>query len=202
QKRHKPRTAVDQLRIAANLSPDSAKYLLALGICLAELDRKQAVDVLRKAVQHGADDADGHYNLGLALATAGHDEDAVRELQVAIDREPKHAAALRCLGVTLMHMGKLREAAETFQRALAAAPDDAEAANNLGAVQLKLRDISGAVGTLERAIQINPSLIKAHAGLAQAYERAGRSADAHRESERVASLTAEQRSRGRAMILT
>ncbi|MBV9038846.1 MAG: tetratricopeptide repeat protein, partial [Acidobacteriaceae bacterium] len=81
-----------------------------------------------------------------------------------------------------------------------AAPRDAEAAYNLGTVQLRLKDHSGAIESLERAVALNPNLIKAHANLAQAYQRVGRSDDAARESERVASLTAQLRRRGRAMI--
>jgi superkiller protein 3 len=193
--------AVEELRTAVRLSPGNPKYLLALGIALAEVDRKAAVKVLYDAVEHGADSADAHYNLGLTLATDGEDIAAVREFNRALEMNPKHASAWRALGVTLMHQGKLEESAAALRRSLEAAPKDAEAANNLGAVQLRLKDIRGAVDTLERAVQLNPNLIKAHASLAQAYQRAGRTAEAQRESERLATLTAEQRNRGRAMVL-
>jgi tetratricopeptide (TPR) repeat protein len=199
--REKIQAAVGELRAAVRLSPDNPKYMLALGIALVDVDKKGAVEVLRDAVQHSADNADAHYNLGLALATNGEDMAAVREFHHVLELTPRHASALRALGVTLMHRGKLEESAIALRRAVEAGPNDAEAANNLGAVQIRLRDIRGAVETLERAIQLNPSLIKAHASLAQAYQRAGRTDDAQRESERVATLTAEQRSRGRAMVL-
>jgi tetratricopeptide (TPR) repeat protein len=100
-----------------------------------------------------------------------------------------------------MHQGEFEKSAAALRRALEVAPKDAEAANNLGAVLLRLKNIRGAIETLEQAVQLNPRLIKAHASLAQAYQRAGRSADAQRESERLAALTAEQRNRGRAMVL-
>lgn len=192
--------AVQELRAAVRLSPGNSKYMLALGIALAEVDRNAAVTMLRDAVRHGADSADAHYNLGLALGTDGDDAAAERELSKALELDPKHASASRALGVTLMHEGKLEQAASALRRALELAPTDAEAANNLGAVQLRVKDYSGAIETLERAVALNQSLIKAHASLAQAYQHAGRTADAQHESERVASLTAQQRSRGRAMI--
>src|SRR5947209_8744509 len=197
----KVQEAVEELRAAVRLSPDNPKYLLALGVGLAAVDKREAVEVLRKALQHGPDDTTGHYNLGLALAAAGEDTSAVQEFKRALELNPAHSQALRALGVTLLHAGQLEESAATLQSALNAAPSDAETANNLGAVLLRLKNVPGAIQALERAVQLNPSLIKAHASLAQAYQRAGRGADAQRESERMADLTAQQRNRGRAMVL-
>jgi tetratricopeptide (TPR) repeat protein len=196
----KPQAAVQELRAAVKLSPDNAKYMLALGVALAEVDRKEAVTILRGAVQHGATSADAYYNLGLALGNDGDDTGAEQELTRALETNPKHAAALRALGVTLMHEGKLEQAARALRQALDAAPRDAEASNNLGTVQLKLKDYGGAIESLQRAVELNPNLIKAHANLAQAYQRTGRNIDARNESERVASLTAQLRNRGRAMV--
>jgi tetratricopeptide (TPR) repeat protein len=89
--------AVEALQAAARLSPGNPKYLLALGIALADVDKKKAVGVLRDALQHGANDADGHYNLGLALATNGQDTAAAQELHRAVELNPTHAPALRAL---------------------------------------------------------------------------------------------------------
>jgi len=197
---NKPQPAVQEFRAAVRLSPENSKYMLALGIALADVDRKEAVTMLRAALQHGADGADAHYNLGLALATNGDDDGAERELNRALELNPQQAAAFRALGVTQMHEGKLEQAENNLRRALEVMPSDAEAANNLGTVQLRLKDYDGAVQSLERAIELNPNLIKAHANLAQAYQRSGRATDAQRESERVASLTAQLRNRGKAMI--
>jgi Flp pilus assembly protein TadD len=199
--REKVQDAVEELRAAVRLSPDNAKYLLALGVALADVDKRGAVKTLREALQHGANDAEAHYDLALALANDGDEAAAIEEFKRALELNPKHASALRGLGVALMHQSKFDESAAVLRSALDAAPSDAEAANNLGEVQLRLKDVSGAIQTLERAIQLNPSLIKAHANLAQAYQRAGRSTDAQHESRRVAALTAEQRNRGRAMVL-
>jgi tetratricopeptide (TPR) repeat protein len=99
-----------------------------------------------------------------------------------------------------MHQGKLEQAESDLQHALEIAPADAEAANNLGTVRIRLKDYNGAVESLTRAVELNPSLIKAHANLAQAYQRSGHAIEAQHESERVASLTAQLRTRGRAMI--
>ena len=96
--REQVQAAVEELRAAVRLSPNKPKYLLALGIALAETDKKQAVTVLRDAVQHDLNNADAHYNLGLALAADGDDRGAVREFNLALslDRETRFCAT--CAG--------------------------------------------------------------------------------------------------------
>jgi tetratricopeptide (TPR) repeat protein len=100
-----------------------------------------------------------------------------------------------------MRRGELQVAADLLRRTLELAPNDAEAANNLGTVEMRRKDFNGAIDALRVAITLNPSLIKAHANLSQAYQRAGRAEDARREAAEAAKLTEEQRRRGRAMIL-
>lgn len=201
QKQNRSSEAAEQLGAAARLAPKNPKFLMALGIALVDRDAPGAVAALRSAVGLDAANAEAHYNLALALAAKGDDDEAVREFNAALAMHPNHTSARRGLAVTLMHEEKLDLAAGELRRTLELAPEDAEAANNLGMVELRRKDTLAAIQALERAVRANPQLIKAHFNLAQAYQRAGRSADARRESDRGAELTAEQRSRGRAMVL-
>jgi tetratricopeptide (TPR) repeat protein len=193
--------ALEQLRAAAKLNPANPKIAMALGVALADRDARQAVEVLRGAVRLEAANAETHYNLALVLAANGGDDEAKQEFSAALSLKPNHLSARRGLAVTLMHQGKLELAAGELRRALEIAPEDAEAANNLGMVELRRKDTAAAIEALEQAVRWNPQLIKAHFNLAQAYQRASRVADARRESGRGAELTAEQRNRGRAMVL-
>ncbi len=201
QKRDDIAAALEQLRAASRLDPRNGRYVLAYGIALANRSSPEAVAVLKHAVELAPANAEAHYNLALAQAAAGDPGAAIGEFQLAIRLDGGHAQAYRGLGVTLMHEDRFEEAAEQLRRALAITPADSEALNNLGLARLRLKDVNGAIESLESAIQSNPSLIKAHFNLAQAYQRAGCTADAKRETERGASLTAEQRSLGRAMLL-
>ena len=132
------------------VEPAQSEVHARVGNCFADVDKKGAVEVLRDAVQHSANNADAHYNLGLALATNGEKTDgrgARVPLRAGTDAEARvsiarawsdaHAPGQRRLGVALR------------RAAVEAAPNDAEAANNLGAVQIRLRDIRGAVETLQ-----------------------------------------------------
>lgn len=193
--------AVEQLRAAVLAEPKNFRYLMALGIGLAGRDPAEAVGLLRRALEQSPGGPEVHYNLALALAAAGDNPGAVREFQAAIRLDPAHAAARRGLGVALMRDDRLQESAAELRRACQAAPFDAEAANNLGLVLLRLKDLPGAAAALETAVRVNPKLIKAHFNLAQAYQRAGRTAEARAETGLANRLTAEQRSLGRAMVL-
>ena len=98
--------AVEQLRKAAALDPKNQRFVLALGVALADRDKAEAVRVLRRAVELDAADADAHYNLALALATAGDEAAAVLEFESAIKLKPDHADAERGLGIAWMHLDK------------------------------------------------------------------------------------------------
>jgi tetratricopeptide (TPR) repeat protein len=201
QREQKFDQAIEHLRAAVRLDSANPRYALALGVALSGRNDDEGVRVLRRAVDLAPADAEAHYNFALALASAGDGSGAVREFESAIRLKPNHAGALRGLGVALMHLDRVQESLDALRRAVEAAPRDDEALNNLGLAQLRLKDINGAIASFERAIQVNPRLIKAHANLAQTYQRAGRRADARRETQRASELTSEQNSVGRAMIL-
>jgi tetratricopeptide (TPR) repeat protein len=202
QRGEKPAEAVEQLRAAVRLQPKVERFALALGVALADREADEAVRTLKLAVDLAPQDADTHYNLALAMAAAGDDTGAIAEFNSAIQFKATHANAYRGLGIALLHADRLDESVRALRRAVDLAPRDAEAANNLGVVLLRLNDIDGAIQTLTEAVRLNPKLIKAHVSLAQAYQRARRTDAARTETQRVAELTAEQRSFGRAMVLT
>ena len=201
QDRDKPADAVEQLRAAFGLEPKNPRFALALGVALAGCDPAEATSVLRRLTVLAPSDSEAHYNLALAMAATGDEDDAIHEFLAALALNPNHGGARRSLGIALMHAERLKESAEQLQRAAAISPRDAETANNLGMVLLRLKDIEGAAAALEKAVSLNPKLIKAYFNLSQAYLRAGRTGDARRASDRAAALTKEQRDMGRAMVL-
>jgi len=56
-----------------------------------------AVEAHRKAAQIAADNAEAHYRLGRDLADLDRSEEAIQVLRQALEREPRHAAALQLL---------------------------------------------------------------------------------------------------------
>jgi tetratricopeptide (TPR) repeat protein len=66
----------------------------------------------------GTDDQDvaQHLSLGVAFYRSGMMEDAIREFQEVLDKEPKHARALFRLGLIAFRSGKLQDAIDYFDR--------------------------------------------------------------------------------------
>ena len=85
----------------------------------------------REAIRLKPDDADTHYNLGIALKAQGKLTEAVAEYRTAIRLEPNHANAHCNLGLALADQGKLAEAIAEYREAIRLKPDHPEALNSL-----------------------------------------------------------------------
>ena len=68
------------------------------------------------ADRDSGDEATQHLNLGVAFYRSGMMEDAVREFEEVLERDPKHSRALFRLGLIALHAGRLTEALEHFDR--------------------------------------------------------------------------------------
>jgi tetratricopeptide (TPR) repeat protein len=79
-----------------------------------------------------SDDADGHSNLGNALAAHGNLEEAIVEYRATIRIKPDLAEGHYNLGVALKHHRKLDEAIAEYRAAIRIRPGFGEAHCNLG----------------------------------------------------------------------
>ncbi|MCL1494969.1 MAG: glycosyltransferase [Pseudanabaena sp. Salubria-1] len=91
---------------------------LNLGNIYQELNQKEAIAYFEKATQIAPNFAQGHFNYGIALKTAGLFTDAIAAYQQAIALEPNYAEAHQNLGVVLMKVGHFQEAIASFTRAI------------------------------------------------------------------------------------
>ena len=147
------------------LVPGDSQALAQIGRCLVGLQRfAEAESVLRQALQ-GLDDADTHFNLGVALDRQGRLPEAVAEYQHALDRNPNHKEALNYLGVSLVRQGKLDQAAREFERLVATDPGNADAHTNLGAVYMTQKADRLAEREFRAALQLSPDHALAREGL-------------------------------------
>jgi predicted Zn-dependent protease len=94
------------------------------------------------------------------------------------------------MGLALVQQQKHSQAVEHLHQAIELQPDSVWAHYYMGASLLQTGDVKGAIVHLEIASARLPEFASAHALLAQAYERAGRSAEAKREKARAAQLGA------------
>ena len=75
--------------------------------------------------------ADAHYNMGLALESAGQIDEAIRHYREALRVYPRNPDLHYNLGNALVSRGQLEEAIRHYRQALRVKPDLAEARSNL-----------------------------------------------------------------------
>jgi Flp pilus assembly protein TadD len=124
-----------------------------------------AVARYKRALFLQPDHADGHNNLGVALAAQGRIDDAVERYMLALSLKPDNAAAHGNLGVALAAKGRLADAVTHYERALVLYPDHAGVHYNLGIALAAQGRIDEAVAHYQRALALKPDYADAHNNL-------------------------------------
>lgn len=129
-----------------------------------------------------------HLNLGQAYQEGGRSDDALREYEHALARNPDLHAASANVAALYIDQGELSKAEETLVRVTSRAPNFTEAFINLGVVYLRKREPEKAIAAFDRVLARNPSEPSAHFNKAealtmrrdfeQAFEHYQRAADA------------------------
>jgi len=149
------------------------------------------------ALQVTRHNAAAHNYLGLALASQGKTEAALRHLEIALEIDPWRASAQGGIAGILCQRGDFAGALARYRQALQIAPNLAEALNNLAWLlatcpEASLRDGPEAVRLAERACQLTEYHRTAMVGtLAAAYAEAGRFPEAVTHAEMACALAAQ-----------
>ena len=121
------------------------------------------------------------YDLGIAQAGAGRNDDAAAAFALALKRDPQFLAAMANLIAVDVRRGKLPEARAVADRFVAAAPDSARALYSRGLVALRTGDLAGARDDFSKLLRNDPQYAVAHYDLGVAQAQAGEYAGAQRE---------------------
>lgn len=132
-------TSNDETSMNAFLATQQfARGEVALFGSCGTVDNTLAITAYRQAIEIGLDDplrlAHAHYRLGLALRNAGHDTDALKEFEHAIQIRPNIPEFYNAKGALLAHIGERARAIGEFERAIALKPNYAHARFNLAEV--------------------------------------------------------------------
>ncbi|NLI82406.1 MAG: fused MFS/spermidine synthase [Deltaproteobacteria bacterium] len=114
------------------------------------------VDGIKRQLATGGSRADDHYNLALALAASGQEEEALKELEMAVSMDPLHEDAHTALGLIKAQAGMMEEAERIFARVVEMSPGDAAALRNLGMAASRVGKTGEAITHLSAALRIEP----------------------------------------------
>jgi tetratricopeptide (TPR) repeat protein len=127
---------------------------------------------------------------GIADLRAGDAQDAVRELQTAIQFDPNHPETNFYLGIALSQTGDSAASSQAFRKALEFRPESAEIHYNFGIALWRSGQTALAIAELRRTTEIRPEDAKAHCALGIALLRTGDSAEGQHEIEHAQHLGA------------
>ena len=100
---------------------------------------------------------EAHELLGMVYAAESRDEDAIRQLEIAVRLKPDSAAARTNLAASLFRAHLNAQAGDEFRKALALEPNNYSANHNLAQFYIHSGKIAEAQPLLARAQQIKPS---------------------------------------------
>ncbi|HEY1599302.1 MAG TPA: tetratricopeptide repeat protein [Pirellulales bacterium] len=174
------RAEAEQLyRQVLDADPDQPDALHLLGVLSHESGQhERAVEYISRAIGLRATAAPFYINLGNALQSLGHGDEAAASYQRALALQPDLVEAHSNLGNLYKAQGKVDDAVACYRRALQLRPEFAEAHNNLGnafKIQAKLDD---AVACYRRALAIKPAYAEAHNNLGVTLYTQGKLAEA------------------------
>src|SRR5262245_52914843 len=154
-----------QRRAAAKLGSPPTQ-LLATALRLHQAGQLVAAEACYRQVLAAQPNlAEGHFNLGGALAGLGKLDEAVAACRRAIGFKSNYAEAHSNLGGALAGQGKLDEAVAACRQAIGIKPDFAEAHSNLGGALAAQGKLDEAVAACRQAIGIKPDFSKAFSDL-------------------------------------
>ncbi|MFO1475561.1 MAG: tetratricopeptide repeat protein [Verrucomicrobiota bacterium] len=114
-----------------------------------------------------------HFDLGVALAAAGRDREAVEQYEISHRLNPDFVRPMINLGQIAAGQGRLDDALRWFQSALRIAPDSALLHSNLGAVYAMMGRMDDARREFAEAVRLDPKNADACNNLGRALEQGG-----------------------------
>jgi adenylate cyclase len=154
--------------------------IFGLSVSVVE-DKKQATDLIDKALSKSSGSAKAHSVKGDILAF-GHPEEALAEYNVALEINPNFHPATLARQWHLWRPGRAREALSPLQLALRVSPRDPFVflfAWELCNVHLHLRQYEKAIEQCRHSIILNNSCPPAYINLISAYGSTGQMDQAH-----------------------
>lgn len=183
--------AIADTMVAHPLPPD----VLSL-VCHIYIDTENyehSVTCFKKAYQEDPSAKQAHYEVGASLIQLDRPAEAIPELQQELTLSPNDPEVQYYLAYALLQTSRKVEAAALLQTVIAAKPNHAQAQYQMGKLLLEDGNAEDAIKHLEIAERNDPLTDYIHYQLQLAYRRAGRTADADRETNIYREIKARHR---------
>ena len=148
---------------------------------LAAGNAKAAAESYGKAVQFRPRDPKLRYNLSFALDRMGDFASERKELERAVELDPKLLVAQNQLGLLALRNGQQVEAEQRFKNVLAIDPKFAEAQSNLGVLYSQQGKNGAAASLFQQALKNDPQYTKAYVNLGLLMAQQGTFAEAEQQ---------------------
>ncbi|RPI24036.1 MAG: tetratricopeptide repeat protein [Acidobacteria bacterium] len=166
------------------LSADRQQMVREFGkSAFLEASRKQpdAVNMFGDLARKYAGKPDVAYAYGAALVVGKEGAKALAQFEEELKLNPNHVPAMLQLALELIAQSRAEEALPYAQKAAKLEPDSFAAYYIQGRIFLAANEIQKAIRMLEQAKSLAPDASQVRYMLAQAYQRAGRAAEAKKE---------------------
>jgi tetratricopeptide (TPR) repeat protein len=144
------------LRPVAARRPDNRAVLYLLSMALARNGKIEESQPLVDRLLEGGDSAETHFVLGSAAFAAGNMPDALRELEKALELNPRLPSLRSYYGRALLFTGDADAALVAFEEALKDDPNDYDAHYHLASILSTRGRVEAARPHAERARQLRP----------------------------------------------
>lgn len=177
---------------ALKADPESPTTHHYLGSFLAGQGQELAMAEYRRAIELEYDFPDAHLNLALALADNGNLEEAVRELEIALQQAPEDEMIRHELASCLIDLERHADAIGHLKKIVKTHPEHVEAFVDLGIAYTAQGFFAEAETALKKALAIDGHDFSSHYHLAALYTSWGRTDDAFSHLESSASIDPER----------
>jgi tetratricopeptide (TPR) repeat protein len=146
--------------------PSATNYAYLAVAELSAGDAAQAIAHFKQAQQLGNDSANLHYYWGLAYLEDKAQNAGIRELRLALSKDPKLFQAVTPLGIALVNAGRAKEAVPYLEQARTHTPGDAEVHASLVRAQFEAGETFQALASIDAAVDAVPENSRLDATLA------------------------------------
>ena len=159
EKQEKTGEAIELLRQTITQTGEHSPqlYLVLSSLYEIEEEHESAIDVLREGLQYNDENTDLYYRLGILLGKLKRMEESIKQMEIVIRIDPRHADALNYIGYTYADENvHLDRALQLIEKAIQYKPNSGYIIDSLGWVYFRKGLYDKALTELKKAVELAP----------------------------------------------